>query len=204
VDLPTLDNQFCSLIDREAGTGAIVNFEQRPLNVAEFTTEGYDFTVDYLIDPAEFGLKRNVGTFNLRVVGNHLKELNFVNLPGAEPDEDAGEEDAPEWQYKLDLTWNYGAVLINYAFSWFDETQRYTKDVREANPDIAAQRYWYYEERKVHDLHVAYDYQGSTTLYAGINNVTDEEPDIGQVFYPVSAVGRFFYFGIDVQLDLLR
>jgi len=204
VDLPTLENDFCGLFVRQSGTGGIVDFVQQPLNVAQFATEGIDFTVQYLLDPTEFGLQRNIGTFNLRLIGNHLRKLEFVNLPGSDPDSDKGERNAPEWQYKMDLTWEYGQYLVNWGFSYFDETQRYTRQTRQSNPDIAERRYWNYKERKVHDLHFAYEHRPGTRLYAGVNNVTDEQPDIGQTFYPVSAIGRFFYFGIDLDLDWQR
>ena len=71
-----------------------------------------------------------------------------------------------------------------------------------ANPDIAESRFHDYREKRLHDMHVAYDLQETTRLYAGVNNLTDEEPDIGQVFYPVSAIGRFFYFGLEMQFGM--
>jgi iron complex outermembrane recepter protein len=37
-------------------------------------------------------------------------------------------------------------------------------------------------------------------VFAGINNLTNEKPDIGEVFYPVSAVGRYLYAGLRFKL----
>ncbi len=34
----------------------------------------------------------------------------------------------------------------------------------------------------------------------GCNNFTDQEPDIGYNFYPVDALGRYFYAGATVTL----
>jgi outer membrane receptor protein involved in Fe transport len=138
----------------------------------------------------------------VRLVGNHLTDLTFINLPGATPDDDLGEVDAPEWQVRLNLTWEYEQFLVDYSLSWFDETLRSTNQNRDANRDLYAERYWEYDERRVHDIHVSYEHRPGTRLYAGVNNVTDEQPDIGAVFYPVSAVGRFFYFGLDLELAL--
>ena len=53
VDLPTLDNEFCGLQTREPGVGGVIDFVQQPLNVAKFTTEGYDFEVRYQLDSRE-------------------------------------------------------------------------------------------------------------------------------------------------------
>ncbi|MDX1517516.1 MAG: TonB-dependent receptor [Woeseiaceae bacterium] len=203
VDLPTLDNQFCGLIDRDMSTGGIVNFTQQPVNVANFITEGYDFTINYLLDPADFGATRNYGLLNVRLIGNKLEELTFVNLPGADPDSDLGESDpsngfqAPEFQFALDLTWERGPLAINYGLSYFDETQRFTLQERESNPDIAAPEFLDYSSRRVHDLQLRYDYDERWSFYGGISNIEDDKPDIGETFFPVSAVGRYFYVGLN-------
>jgi outer membrane receptor protein involved in Fe transport len=196
VDLPTVDNDFCGLFVREQGTGAIIDFVQQSLNVAAFNTEGFDFTVDYVVDPSEWGASGNWGVFNFRVVGNKLEELEFINLPGAPADPDLGEENAPEWQVNFDLTWERGPVVLNYRFEYFDETQRYTKETRENNPDIADPKYLDYDAKKVHNVYAAYDFSDSFRLYGGIDNFTDEKPDIGRYAYPVDPVGRFFFLGI--------
>ncbi len=201
VDLPTLNNQFCSLIEREPGTGAIVDFTVQPVNVAEFRTKGYDFTVEYLLDPANIGGPKNIGTFDLRLIGNKLTELTFIELPGSDPNEDLGEEDAPEWQMMFNLIWQLEPFLVNYGISYFDETQRYTKQLRGNQPDIADGRYLDYEDRFVQDIYTQYTWKHGMSFFFGVNNFTDEKPDIGQVYYPVSAVGRFYFFGLNMSLD---
>ena len=191
VDSPTLDNEFCELITREAGTARIVDFIERPLNVANFTTEGYDFTINYRWEP----LARNWGTFNARVIGNKLEELTFIRLPGSEPDPEVGEEDRPEWQSNLDLTWQLDALVVNYGLNYFDKTYRYTYQERRANADIVAPEYRKYDARFTHDVQASFGFANGLSLYGGIDNLTDQKPDIGQTFYPVSAVGRFWYLG---------
>ncbi|MDJ0909839.1 MAG: TonB-dependent receptor [Woeseiaceae bacterium] len=205
VDLPTLDNQFCGLIDRDGTTGGIVDFRQQPVNVANFRTEGFDFTVNYLWDPANWGIDRNLGTLNLRVIGNKLEDLTFINLPGADPDSDLGESDpsngfqAPEYQVAFNALWARGPLAVNYSLNWFDETQRYTDEEIANNPDIAAPQYLSYDDHIVQDLQVRWDHGESWSFYGGVNNLTDEKPDIGETFFPVSAVGRYFYVGFDYR-----
>ena len=200
VDLPTLDNDFCSITTREFGFGGIVDFTETPFNVASLTTEGYDFSVEYLIDPAEWGAAGDWGVFSFRVVGNKLEELEFVNLPGAAPDNDLGEPEAPEWQLNFDLNWQRGPLLVHYRLEYFDETQRYTKQERTSNPDIADRRYWDYDEKMVHNIYGAWDVSDRFRVSGGVNNFTDEKPDIGETFYPYSAVGRFFYLGLTYSM----
>ena len=199
VDLPTLDNDYCDSTTREPGFGGIVDFVQAPFNVASLETEGYDFTVEYFVDPGEWGATGDWGVFNFRIVGNKLEELEFVNLPGAAPDDDLGEPDAPEWQLNFDLTWQRGPLLVNYRFEYFDETKRYTAEERQANPDIAARRYWDYDEMTVHNIFGAWDFNDRYRLSGGINNFTDEEPDIGETFYPVSAVGIYYFLALEAS-----
>jgi iron complex outermembrane recepter protein len=204
VDLPTIDNNFCGLFEREPGTGRIVDFIQRPLNVAELTTEGIDYTVQYLIDPADWGVRQNFGTFNVRLVGNRLRDLTFINLPGADPESERGTVDAPEWQIKLDVTWERGPVLVNYGLSSFSETQRFDKRTLRNNPDFVDRSYAKFDKREVHDLYAAWEFRPGARVYGGVNNFTDEKPDIGAVFYPVSAVGRAYFLGFDVDLAAFR
>lgn len=168
------------------------------MNVASFVTEGYDFTLEYLLDPSTFGASGNWGRFNLRLIGNKLEELTYVNLPGSAPDDDLGEEDAPEWQLKFDLTWARGRLLLNYGFDYFDQTKRFTTSSNDQvlDPDIAADGYLEYEERFVQDVYGSYDVTEGFSLFAGIDNLTNEKPDVGETFYPVSAVGRFFFLGV--------
>jgi len=199
VDLPTIDNNYCTLFEREVGTGAITGFTQQPFNVAEFTTRGYDFTVAYTLEAARIGLGDGMGLFDFRLVGNKLTDLTYVELPGADPNPDAGEEDAPKWQYTFDLTWQREPFLVNYGITYFSETQRYTKQERASNPDITANQWEDYDEHFVQDLHGEYALQDGLSFYAGVNNLADEQPDVGRTFYPVSAVGRFFYLGMTFE-----
>lgn len=191
VDSPTIDNDFCDLTTRAPGTGGITSFVQSPQNVANFRTEGYDFTANYRLDP---GADR-WGEFNFRVIGNKLEKLTFINLPGSEPDPELGEEDRPEWQANFDLTWELKSLLVNYGFNYIDKTYRYTFQERRANPDIVAPEYRKYDARSTHDVQVRYNLANGIAVYGGVNNLTNQKPDIGRTFYPVSAVGRFWYVG---------
>ena len=51
VDQPSLDNQFCDGITRDAETGFITGFSVQPDNVASFRTAGLDVALDYRIAP---------------------------------------------------------------------------------------------------------------------------------------------------------
>jgi hypothetical protein len=42
---------------------------------------------------------------------------------------------------------------------------------------------------------VRFAFDNGVAVYGGVNNLTNQEPDLGEDFYPVSAVGRFWYLG---------
>lgn len=208
VDAPTLDNQFCELIERDPATGGISSFRQAGVNLASYRTSGYDFALDYTLDPARFGAERDLGLFSFRLVGNKLSKLEFVPSPGADVDNDLGEgpgisfngQPVPEWQATFDLTWDRGPLTINYGLQWFDETQRISNQNLEQNPDRIAAQYYYYDAKLKHDVHARYDVDGRFAVLGGINNVTDERTAFDSLSHPVSPIGRTYYVGLRADL----
>jgi outer membrane receptor protein involved in Fe transport len=205
-DLPT-PNDFCGLVSRNdtAGTGrGFIDFYQRvALNVARYETSGYDFTVRYRLDPADFGVEREIGTFDFTLVGNKMEELTFVELEDADPDVDLGDPNKPEWQVALDVTWRKDNWTVNYGYSWYDQTLAWGVDEPNrfvTDPDYVENRY--YDERSIHDIQVRYEWD-KYAVYAGVNNFTNQEPQAGFVDVPyVTPQGRFFYVGATAKLGL--
>ena len=201
-------NAFCNGLTRQASpnpnfNGRITGFQQFSLNVASYVTSGYDFSFRYDLRPERFGIQRDIGRFAFSLVGNKLEELTFIEVPGAEPDEDLGEVGSPEWQATFDATWFYKNLMVNYGYAWFDETIRFA-DTYEADPDYLEEQYKFYSARSVHDLQVRLNLADNRyAVYAGVNNFTNQEPDLGALQTPVSIRGRFFYLGATVKLDRL-
>ena len=197
VDQPTLQNVFCQNITRQQGTGFAQSFNVIPQNVAEFTTSGLDVQLNYRFSPSP-----QVGTFNLKVVGGYLNDLTFISTPGATPDQDRDETYTPKYIGVADLTWTKGGLSVNYGLAYQSKTRRFTTEQLKGNPDLSAPQYFFYRERWEHDLQVSYTLPTDDfTLYAGVNNLTDEKPDVASGGnYPYSAVGRYFYVGAKVKL----
>ena len=102
------------------------------------------------------------------------------------------------------MTWLNGPLTINYGLAWQGKTQRFTTIQLTAQPDLADPKYVLLKERWEHDIQVSYEIADRFTLYGGINNFTDQQPDIAAGYgYPVSAVGRYFYAGAKIKLDKL-
>lgn len=199
-DLPR-PNQFCDLISRDPGTFVVDGFQQFAVNVASYKTDGLDFTVRYRLDPADLGIEEDIGMFNFAIAGSRLYSLTFQELADAEPDETAGNPGAPKYQVAFDMTWDYHDWQVNYGFSYFSRTQRLDPQLIEQEPDVADPYFFKYSERFTHDIQVVYKATDDISVYAGVNNVFNQEPDVGSLSQPVGALGRFFYFGMSVNLS---
>lgn len=196
-DLPQ-PNQFCDLITRDPNTQFIDGFQQFGVNVAQYKTSGYDLSVRYALDPADFGLDTYIGTFDLALTANKREKLDFIEDP-ADPlsvDETVGQALVPEWQATLDLGWTYNNWFVNYGYNWFEETRRF-ENVPE---DYIAPEYMNLSARSLHDVQVRYTYDDRTQIYAGVNNVGDQKPDRGRNDGPVGPLGRFFYLGVNLKM----
>jgi iron complex outermembrane receptor protein len=196
-DLPQ-PNQFCDLITRDPTTQFIDGFEQFGVNVASYTTSGYDMTIRYLLDPADWGVQQDIGRFGFSLTANKLEDLTFTEDP-SDPlsvDETVGEAFVPEWQATLDISWEWRDWMVNYGYNWFDETRRF-----EGRPaDYIDPQYVNYSARSTHDMQVRYTYDERIAIYGGVNNIGDQEPDRGLSDYPVGPLGRFFYVGMNLSL----
>jgi iron complex outermembrane receptor protein len=191
VDQPTLDNPFCPGVERDPDTGYIIGFTVRPDNVASFHTAGLDVAMDYHVETD------NAGAFRVQLVGGYLDRLEFVSTPGAEVDNDLEEQYFPKFSATLDASWTRGPLRISYGINWFGKTDRFTREVLAGDPDYSDPRYFKMKEKWDHEISVGYDFGDHVNVYAGINNLFDQEPEFG-VFpsgYPISAMGRYFYAG---------
>lgn len=196
-DLPQ-PNQFCDLITRDSSTHLINSFQQYGVNVAEYRTSGWDLTLDYRLDPASFGLQRDIGTFQFGVTANKLDKLEFIEDPSnpLSADDTVGQAFVPEWQATANVTWTYKDVLVNYNYSWFDKTRRYEG----VADDYIDPRYRNHDARSTHDIQARYNLRNDVSIYGGVNNIGDQQPSRGLNDYPVGPLGRFFYVGVNMSL----
>jgi iron complex outermembrane receptor protein len=201
VDQPTLDNVFCEALTRDPTKGGIDSFILQPENVASYRTRGIDFNLSYVLNPVLLGIESDIGQFRFSLVGNRLDRLTMIPTLGAEQVDERTTAYAPKWQTSFDTTWYYHGLTVNYGYSYFSKTTRYSLLEIAAQPDIASPDNIYYDAFQQHDLHVAYDFDDAYQVYAGVRNFTDERPDYSTT-YPISAVGRFVYGGFRVNFGL--
>lgn len=195
VDQPTLQNVFCNSFTRSPKTGFINSFTTQTLNVAGFTTSGLEISAAYRLN-----VSQSFGRLDIRLSGGYLHDLTFIATVGGNPEQQRNRTYRPNYSGNLDVSWIHGPLTVNYGLAWQGKTERYTKIQQAAHPNYDP-RYIMYKERWEHDVQVSYDVEKRFTLYGGINNFTDQQPDIAAGFaYPVSAIGRYFYAGAKIKL----
>jgi iron complex outermembrane receptor protein len=193
VDQPTLGNPYCAGITRDPDTGFITGFSVQPDNVASFRSAGLDIAFNYSFTTD------SAGDFHVQLVGGYLDRIEFVATPGAEIDNDLEEEYFPKLSGNLDVTWTRGPLTLAYGINWFSKTDRFTRETLAGDPDYAAADYLTVKEKWEHDINAAWDFNDHVNVYAGINNIFDQQPEFGYSSYPISAMGRFFYAGARVN-----
>lgn len=195
VDQPTTDNAFCQGITRQQGTGLINGFKIGPQNVASFETAGLDFNLNYAHSFTKFG------TVSVKIVGNYLDKLATVGTPGADPTDELGQFQyvSPKYQFYTNLGYSTGKVTIDYSWSWFDKTLRYSPDKLAGNPNYVAPQYVYIKARSVHNIFASIDVTKGFQWYGGITNIFNQKPDLGLNAFPTEDVGTSFFMGVKVK-----
>jgi outer membrane receptor protein involved in Fe transport len=195
-DQPSLDNDYCALISRDPTSGFIHNYNVIPQNVASFETAGLDMNLLY-----RFDISDKLGHVDLRLNANYLDKIQFVPALNAKPEnqmDDAGLP-APRWSANFDATWTKGPVTLNYTINWWAKTRRVSREAEAANPDYSDPKYFWYSELWEHNVFASVDINDMFQVYGGIRNLMDRKPDVGSAGYPISAVGRTFFFGLRVK-----
>lgn len=183
--------------------GAIESVRATFINIAERTIEGVDLEAEYSFQ--EF----MGGTLALRLLGNYVSE-NAFSPDGVQVFDDVGVvgidamggNPVPEWRWNLSANYSGDRWGINGQVRYVDGGDL----VNDTSPETI--------EHQVDDVYYLnlsgyFDLQFAEAshirLYAGINNVLDEEPPVAPnnfvsnlatnpVFY--DTMGRYFFAGI--------
>ncbi len=195
VDQPSTDNPFCQAISRQAGSGYVDGYVVQPENVAAFRTAGLEFNAAYQIPTAR------VGTFDVRLVGGYLHRLEQIATIGADVEDNRDRPFRPKYNLTFSPTWSLDALTVNYNLRWQNGVRRFARVATDGNPSYVEPRYFRFTELWQHDIRMQYEVNKDFAFYAGINNVTDQKPDIGfETNVPISPIGRYFYAGAKMTL----
>ncbi|HEY0628624.1 MAG TPA: TonB-dependent receptor [Sphingomicrobium sp.] len=213
-DLPSLDNPFCDLFQRNPGPGPGPQGEEPgrilenslelvPLNYAKLKVRGIDVDVSYR---TRLG---NIGDLNTQLIYTHVFQndqfldptdpgrADQINLELGDP------KDAFNWNTSLKtgrFTFGYqmryiGKMLLNTAeYEFF-----FSKQGRDPeDPDWAEDRF--YKPQFYHDIRASVDVNRAFNFYLGVDDITNNLPPKGQTGIGGGSgiyrnIGRFFYAG---------
>jgi outer membrane receptor protein involved in Fe transport len=203
-DAASLDNIFCSLLRRDAGSGMASFVRVNAVNVAKVYTSGWELAGAYALPTERFG------RFSLAAAASYLQRLELQKTPLPVLTDDRGRFDtdtggsSPTWVANIDLGWAGGRWDLNYGINYSGRTLR--------NPLSNAQRATAYELIDTpyvkayvnHDVQVGYRVRNDSRLYAGVRNLTDRYPDKYQGSLNAASgrqgyAGRTYYVGFNLK-----
>lgn len=203
-DAASLDNIFCGLLRRDMGTGRAAFVQINAVNVAKVYTAGWELAGAYTLPTDRFG------RFSAAASASYLQRLELQKTPLPLLTDDRGRFDtdtggsSPTWVASLDLGWAGDRWDLNYRMNYSSRTLR--------NPLTNAQRATAYEVIDTpyvkaytnHDLQLGYRLRDAGRVYAGVRNLTDEQPDKYQGSLNAASgrqgyAGRTYYVGAKLR-----
>ncbi len=196
-DSPTLANQFCALISRNddpasAQSGGLDFIRQVQLNFGAAIFEGYDATASY--DFMAFDTA-------MRAAITYTSVEKLIEIPQEGPqDDELGEMRRPEESAMFSISGVRGDFGLEYSGRYLGkQTLNYESGTEIETVMANFGPTAFTDEITIHNLRGTYTGNGYT-VYGGINNLTDEQPYISELAYPVNPVGRYFYLGATMSL----
>ncbi len=208
-----LSSPLCSNIVRFAAgntqQGALNEVNSGEANVAEFNTSGIDVALG-----VDFEIGSLPGTFGATVNYTYLDELEFVALPNAEPDNEAGEigDAENQWNAKLRYATDRLSTQLEIRYigeSRIDDTFLSDEDCATLNCVTDATVYTDFQAR--YTLPQSFFGDGEFEVFGGVRNLFDEEAPLLPGGLPESdtglatdggtydAIGRSFYVGAKIK-----
>ena len=219
--LQDANSAFCQAVERNPSTGAITTpfaLHVGQTNIGALETAGLDFNTTYGWD-AGFGME-GASRFELSTVWTWTKKFTLrpvADLP--QKNRCVGAygstcgEPIPEWKGVTRLTWTTGSlgVSLRHRYVASVTTDRWVlPESAGLNPNPAALLTYtnpHFPAYNYFDLSGTYDFGDKLEIYAGVNNVTDNDPPIVAGFggygntFPSTYdyAGMTFFFGVNAK-----
>lgn len=200
VDLPSIDNEYCGLIQR-APEGFITYHQSGQVNLAAFELEGIDFGIDYGMELSSLGLD-DWGGLDFSLQGTHLIGFDEFQDPldATIFESRKGEFSYPEWIVNARASWTIGDLTLGWAGRW-EESQLLSGI---SNQQINANPLFVDPSQTgdswVHDFNFAYTFSENINVYGGLNNAFDQSPYLGTLSRPAGPRGRFGFVAVNFRI----
>ncbi|WP_164931303.1 TonB-dependent receptor domain-containing protein [Erythrobacter sp. HKB08] len=189
VDSASIDNQFCSLVDRNPNNGGFTFLRQVALNFARLETAGVEAAAQYRFDLGEH-------RFTLAASGTWVDKLDRFFDPSdlTNVDPELGELQRPEWAGRASITWDWSDLSLTWSTNYLDQMALRSVEIEDVGTiwdasNAIADEVW------IHDVSFSYDATEEFTIYGGVNNVFNRKPFVTEQAYPVSPLGTYFFLG---------
>lgn len=200
VDLPSISNEYCSLIQRDP-QGFITYHQSGQVNLAAFELEGVDFGVDYGFELSALGLD-DWGGLDFSLQGTHLLGFDEFQDP-LDPtifESRKGEFSYPEWIVNARASWTLGDLTLGWAGRW-EESQLLSGI---SNQQINANPLFVDPSQTgdswVHDFNFNYTFSEKISVYGGLNNAFDQSPYLGTLARPAGPRGRYGFLAVNLKM----
>jgi outer membrane receptor protein involved in Fe transport len=199
----TAGNPFCALINREyvgatpqqGATGAARTFDARYMNQGGITASGLDLQLDLRFDVGD------AGALNTNFQATMLDEYTETAFPGAIPVEYTGTLFNSSYDYRLFTTVRYQQSAWGLGLRW-----QYLPTIEPTGSTGGAQGV---DAHSQFDLFADWTLSERYTLRAGIDNLTDAEPEVvgatttnnalGSTSVNYDPFGRRYFVGLSMQ-----
>ncbi len=172
--------------------GQIVNIDVQGINAAGFTAIGVDLEAHY------DHLFRHGGSLALALTASYYDDLTFIqsaNDPSTK-DEQVDTLGRPEYRGLLHTSYALGPWQLGWDVRFTDSS----KISNDAQPEEVPVNQ--VDSVTYHDLNLRYWFNEEIELFAGVNNLTDEEPpstlNLGNLRY--DAIGRYYFAGVRISI----
>ena len=177
---------FCGQFERRSD-GGLSDLTSGQINFAQLEAAGVDVAAGYSFDVGE-------NAFGIRMVGTWQERLNqfFNPLDLTEVDPEIREISRPEYVGNVTLSWSRDRYGLNFQTNYQSAVA-----VAELEDILDGQfgDFGFFDESFVFDVNGTFELNERLSLYAGVNNLGDEEPYITQSAFPVGPRGRFVFAG---------
>ena len=168
---------LCNQIVRTT-EGEFQSFVDTNVNAASWDTEGVDIDAGYSFDfggglPGAEGsslLFRMYGTYVLKNDYTPIDGLAIVNECSGAFGRSCGAPD-PEWRHSLRTTWSSGPLDVSLLWRYLGEVTDDDKTFLYGIEEFSAMNYL--------DATVSWEFNDMVRLNVGVDNLTDEEPEVG-------------------------
>ena len=196
-DATDLTNQFCGQFSRNDNPASptFLGFDflsQTQLNFGRIETAGVDGTIAYRFDIGAFDIGARAAVNWVDYIDRFFDPTDPTNSnPGL------GEEQRPEWSGVGSLSVGFGPLTLRYGLQYVDSTAFAGIQIETAAAQVGPAGFA--DDYLIHDLSLTYEANDQISVYAGVNNLTAEQPYPTNFSYPVNPYGSYFFVGISVR-----